>query len=153
MGGVLIVKLCIENQGGGCGRGTFLDFGVLKPGFRWVIKFTLTSILVPSVYYDCSTRDWEKLLKLFSDVLDIRGRGGRGYPLPTMGSFLDFGVLKSGFGCIIKLKLTSILPPNIYCSTRGRGGPFIYVHTKGGIPLSWYGIFRNFGTKHKFFVH
>ena len=36
--------------------GTFLDFGVLKPGFWWVIKFKLTSILAPNVYYDCSIR-------------------------------------------------------------------------------------------------
>ena len=27
---------------------------VLKPGFWWVIKFKLTSIIAANVYYDCS---------------------------------------------------------------------------------------------------
>ena len=38
------------------------------------------------------------------------------------GTFFIFGVLKPGVGCIIKIKLTSILAPNIYdCSERGGG--------------------------------
>ena len=36
--------------------GDVFGFGVLKPGFWWVIKFKLTSILAPNVYYDCSIR-------------------------------------------------------------------------------------------------
>ena len=120
---------------------TFLDFGVLKPGFRWVIKFKLTSILAPNVYYDCSTRGGEKLFKMFSNVLDIRGRGGRGIPLPRWGAFLDLWVLKPGFGCIIKLKLTSILAPNIYCSSRGRGGPFLFTPKGRGHPPPLVGTF------------
>ena len=48
-----------NHGGGGCGRGTvatFLDLGVLKPGFGWVIQFKLTSTLAPNVYNDCSIR-------------------------------------------------------------------------------------------------
>ena len=47
---------------------------------------------------------------------------------------MDFGVLKPGFGCIIKFKkiiITSILAPNIYgCSTRGGRGA-VSVDTNG----------------------
>ena len=80
---------------------------------------------------------------MLSNVLDIRGRVREGVPLlPRWGTFLDFGVLKPGFGCIIKLKLTSILAPNIFdYSTRGGRGT-VSVDTKGegvggGIPLPW----------------
>ena len=43
------------------------------------------------------------------------------------------GVLKPGFGCVIKLKSTSILAPNMYdCSIQGVGGRTVSVDTKGG---------------------
>ena len=61
---------------------------------------------------------------------------GGGIPLPRWGTFfLILGVLKPGFGCIIKFKLTSILAPNIYgCSIQGvgGGGGVVSVDTKGG---------------------
>ena len=60
---------------------------------------------------------------------------------PFVDICLDFGVLKPGFGCIIKLKLISILAPNIYTiAVQGVGGGTVSVDTKGegvggGIPL------------------
>ena len=44
---------------------------------------------------------------------------GRGCPPPTVGTFMDFGGLNPGFGWVIRLKLTSTLAPNVYCSIRG----------------------------------
>ena len=74
----LLKWLCIGNHGG-CGRGyppptvgTLLDFGVLKPGFLWVIRFKLTSTLAPNVY-DCSIRGDRSLL--LRNVLDTKGEG------------------------------------------------------------------------------
>ena len=32
--------------------GTLLDFGVLKPGFWWVIRLKITSTLAPNVHND-----------------------------------------------------------------------------------------------------
>ena len=50
----------LDSKGEGVGSpshgGAFLDFGVIKPAFWWVIKLKLTSILAPNVYYDCSIR-------------------------------------------------------------------------------------------------
>ena len=63
---------------------------------------------------------------------------GRRYPpSPTMGNiFWIWGVLKPGFGCIIKLapKLTSIYidtTPNIYDCSMARGD-HNYDHEEGG---------------------
>ena len=55
---------------------------------------------------------------------------GEGIPLPRWGAFLDFGVLKPGFVCIIKLKLTSILAPNILraCMQKLLNPLFIILH-------------------------
>ena len=47
----------------------------------------------------------EKLFKMFSNVLDIRGRGGRGYPPPTMGSFFGFWGTKTRLWVHYKVKI------------------------------------------------
>ena len=41
------------------------------------------------------------------------------------GDFLNFGGIKTRFQCIIKLKLTSILAPNVYDWSTGGWGPFL----------------------------
>ena len=70
--------------------------------------------------------------------------------------FLDFGVLKPGFWCVIIFKLTSILDSNLLMMAvyiRG-GGPFLLLSnvldTKGegvggDIPLPRWGTFFGFG--------
>ena len=75
--------------------GTFLDFGVtvLKPGFWWVIKFKLTSIIAANVYYDCSIGGGGR----FGCYVMYWTPRGRGYPPPTVGNFLEILVLNSGF--------------------------------------------------------
>ena len=45
-----------EGVGGVSGWGLFLDFGVLKPGFWWVIRLKITSTLAPNVHNDCSIK-------------------------------------------------------------------------------------------------
>ena len=57
--------------------------------------------------------------------------GGGGYPPPTVGLFGFWGILKPGFGCIIKFKLTSILAPNVYDCSTGGGGGTVSVAAKG----------------------
>ena len=54
-----VIGYRIGNHGGGVGAnapshgGTFLDFGILKPGVWWVINSKSTLILAPNVYHDC----------------------------------------------------------------------------------------------------
>ena len=73
--------------------------------------FKLTLTLAPNVYNGCSIRGGAFLL--LSNVLDMKGEG--------VGTFLDFGVLKSGFWWFVMFRLTSTLAPNVYngCSIRG----------------------------------
>ena len=75
--------------------------------------------LAPNVYNDCSIRG---AFLLLSNILDTKGEGvweGVSPPPPTTGTFLDFGVLKPGFWCVIRFKLTSTRAPNVYdCSIR-----------------------------------
>ena len=57
---------------------------------------------------------------------------GGGIPLPRW-DFLDFwGILKPGFWCIIKFKLTSILAPNVYDCSTGGGGGYRFCCRQGG---------------------
>ena len=84
------------------GRFWILGLTVLKPGFWWVIKFKLTSILAPNFYYDCSIRGGGAFM-LLGNVLDTKGEGGERVSLSHGGDFLEIRFL-----CIIQFKLTSI---------------------------------------------
>ena len=80
------------------------------------------------MYNISSTRGWEKqFFLLLSNVLDIRGRVWDGWGT----FFVVWGVLNPGFGCIIKLKLTSILAPNIRVQYIQRGGGSFLLTPRG----------------------
>ena len=74
------------------------------------------------------------------NILDIRGRG---YSPSKTGKIQDLGgggLLNPGFGCIIKLKVTSILSPNIYdCSIIYIlvGTRYSFTQTRLGISIKW----------------
>ena len=89
-------------------------------------------------------------------------RGWCGIPIPRWDFFFWGGggrpLLKPGFCCVIRFKLSSILAPNVYiydCSIRGGGGQFLLLSnvldTKGGggvggcIPLPRLGTFWKSG--------
>ena len=81
---------------------------------------------------------------MLSNALDIKGGGcGKGYPPPTVGTFLDFGVLKQGFGCIIQFRLTSILAPNVYDSSIRWGNRFLLLSNV--LDIKWEGVSPSHG--------
>ena len=109
--------------GGEGGTKILTEFRIIAPNFVyvWAMHFCRTwggggGVFGGGEYYSFEVIVYRK-----------PRRGVRGYPPPTVGTFLgDFRVLiyKPGFGWVIRFKLTSTLAPNVYNDCSIRGEPF-----------------------------